>query len=176
MPQAGYRTAMLLALVFVIGGCDSGNGGGQTVPPPSPAQPSPPGEQPPPTTPPPPSEPPPTTPPPSEPPPTTPPPAISGLDARPSNTTCIAPQRATGSVTIGTQPAFPNLGFRDPATRASYNPILMLQAPGDTSRWFVAGKVGIVQVFDNREDVAATSDFLDIRARVESSCAECGFL
>ncbi len=175
---------MLLALAFVIGGCDSGNGGGQKDPPPAPAQPGPPSEEPP-TTPPPPSEPPPTTPPPSEPPitpppseppPTTPPPAISGLDARPSNTTCIAPQRATGSVTIGTQRAFPNLGFKDPATGASYNPILMLQAPSDTSRWFVAGKVGIVQVFDNKEDVTTTSDFLDIRARVESSCAECGFL
>src|SRR5688572_9422941 len=39
--------------------------------------------------------------------------SASGLDARPSNTTCIAPERATGSAIIGTQRAFPILTFRN---------------------------------------------------------------
>ena len=104
-----------------------------------------------------------------EPPPQNTPPNSSGLDARPSNTTCIAPERATGSVTIGTQRAFPNLRFRNHAVE-------MLQAPGDASRWFVAERFGVVHVFDNKEDVAATSLFVDIDARVDSTCAECGLL
>src|SRR5688572_8074173 len=49
--------------------------------------------------------------------------AVSGLDARPSNATCVAPERATGSATIGTERAFPNLIFRS-------QPVAMLQAPG----------------------------------------------
>lgn len=106
-----------------------------------------------------------------------PPPApTSGLDARPSNTTCIAPDRATGSATIGTERAFPNLTFQDPVTRVTKNPLFMLQAPGDASRWFVVERFGVVRVFDNDASVAASSVFLDIGARVESSCAECGLL
>ncbi len=106
-----------------------------------------------------------------------PPPApTSGLDARPSNTTCIAPDRATGSVTIGTQRVFPNLRFVDPVTQGSHDPILMLQAPGDASRWFVVERFGAVRVFDNNAGVAASSVFIDIGARVESVCPECGLL
>jgi uncharacterized repeat protein (TIGR03806 family) len=52
----------------------------------------------------------------------------------------------------------------------------MLQAPGDSSRWFVPGKIGVVRVFDNNVNVSTSSVFLDIDARVESSCAECGLL
>ncbi len=159
MPQARHTTATLLSLAFLIAGCDSGGNGAREVPPPAP-----------PATPGPPIEP---IPPPAPTPPT---PAITGLDARPSTKTCIAPARATGSVTIGTEPAFPNLSFRDPVTFVSPNPILMLQAPGDASRWFVAMKVGVVRVFENNESVAASSVFMDIDARVESSCAECGLL
>lgn len=99
-----------------------------------------------------------------------------GLDARPSNTTCIAPDRATGSTTIGTERVFPNLTFRDPVTRVSRNPLLLLQAPDDASRWFVVERFGAVRVFDNNPAVAASSVFLDLAARVESSCAECGLL
>src|SRR5262245_29152731 len=102
---------------------------------------------------------------------------ISGLDARPSNTTCIAPDRATGSVTIGTQRAFPNLTFKD-AAGVSLDPVLMLQAPGDSSRWFVVERFGAVRVFDNNEAVATSSVFIDITPRVDTAaeCAECGLL
>ena len=98
-----------------------------------------------------------------------PPPNPSGLDARPSNTSCIAPERATGSATIGTQRVFPNLRFQN-------QPISLLQVPGDASRWFVVEKLGDVRVFDNDAAVTTTSDFINITPRVESSCAECGLL
>ncbi len=52
----------------------------------------------------------------------------------------------------------------------------MLQAPGDASRWFVAERFGVVRVFDNNAAVAASSVFIDITARVDSTCAECGLL
>jgi uncharacterized repeat protein (TIGR03806 family) len=95
--------------------------------------------------------------------------SASGLDARPSNSTCIAPERATGSATIGTQRAFPSLTFRN-------HPVSMQQAPGDSSRWFVVEKLGFVRVFDNDEGVTATSDFINLASRVETTCAECGLL
>ena len=55
------------------------------------------------------------------------------------------------------------------------NPVAMLQAPGDGSRWFVVEQGGRVRVFDN--DAAATSapDFLNISSRV-SAGGETGLL
>jgi uncharacterized repeat protein (TIGR03806 family) len=105
-----------------------------------------------------------------------PPPSPSGLDARPDNATCLAPDRATGSVTLGLEQVFPKLRFVDPVTRLSENPISMLQVPGDSTRWFVPERFGLVRVFDNNESVAATSIFIDLKSRVESTCAECGLL
>src|SRR5688572_8755004 len=105
--------------------------------------------------------------PPAAPPPPPPGPTI-GLDARPSNSTCLAPERATGNATLGTQRAFPSLTFEQP--------IFMLQAPGDASRWFVVERGGVVRMFDNDEAVADSSVFIDIDARVNSACSECGLL
>jgi uncharacterized repeat protein (TIGR03806 family) len=105
-----------------------------------------------------------------------PPATTSGLDARPSNATCIAPERATGSVTLGIERAFPNLTFKDPVTRVTQNPVAMLQAPDDARRWFVVLLSGVVRAFDNDEAVATSSAVLDIAARVESKCSECGLL
>ncbi len=162
MPQASHTTGILLSLAFLIAGCDSGGGGAPAQPTPPPTSPGP-GDPPDPVDPPDPTDP----PAPANP--------TSGLDARPNNATCIAPARATGSATIGTERAFPNLSFRDSAG-VSRNPLVMLQAPGDTSRWFVVERFGAVRVFDNNEAVAASSVFLDFDARVESTCAECGLL
>lgn len=94
----------------------------------------------------------------------------SGLDARPGNTSCLAPERATGSTTIGTEKVFPNL------PRFTGEPVQMLQIKSDSSRWFVVERHGIVRVFDNRQDVTTTSEFTNIDARVDSACAECGLL
>lgn len=103
------------------------------------------------------------------PPPPPPPPPGSGLDARPSNTSCLAPDRSTGNVTIGTVRAFANLP-------AFAQPVGLLQAPGDSSRWFVVQQNGIVRVFDNNAAVSTAPNFIDIDARVDSSCSECGLL
>src|SRR4051812_13989037 len=110
--------------------------------------------------------------PPAAPPPPPPPPApvvVSGLDSRPSNTSCLAPERATGSTTLGVERVFPNLSFKGET-------VAMLQVPKDSSRWFVVERFGTVRVFDNKPDVKAYTDFVDITARVESSCPECGLI
>jgi uncharacterized repeat protein (TIGR03806 family) len=90
----------------------------------------------------------------------TPAPAPSGLDARPSNMTCLAGDPPSG-VSLDTQRVFPNLpGFTQP--------ILMLQAPGDSSRWYVVQKTGQVRVFDNTANVSTASTFIDISGRLNS--------
>ncbi len=133
------RSGFAVAIVMLIAGCSSGGGDPQN-PPQAAAPPPAPAPQ-----------------------------NASGLDARPSNATCIAPDRATGSATIGTQRVFPNLTFQNQT-------ISMQQAPGDASRWFIADKMGFVRVFENRQDVAALSEFVNIGPRVDSTCGECGLL
>jgi uncharacterized repeat protein (TIGR03806 family) len=76
-----------------------------------------------------------------------------GLDARPSSLTCVAPAKATaGGTTIALQRVFPNLTFNQP--------LAMLQAPGDDTRWFVVQKGGAVRVFQNTPNVATASNFI----------------
>ncbi len=89
-----------------------------------------------------------------------------GLDARPSNTTCVAPARNTGGgTTIALQRVFPNLTFSQP--------LAMLQAPGDDTRWFVlekgSGSAGTarVRVFPNTANPTA-SDFFSITVNASS--------
>jgi len=98
-------------------------------------------------------------PPPPQPPP--PPPPSSGLDSRPDNATCVAGDRPSQSVALGTERAFASL---PPFT----NPVLLLQAPNDASRWFVVEQRGVVRTFANQAGVASSTVFVDITARVRS--------
>ena len=94
----------------------------------------------------------------------TPPPAppgpTVGLDARPSNLTCIAPAKTVASGTaIQLQRVFPNLTFNQP--------VAMLQAPGDDSRWFVLQKGGTLRVFPNTANPTA-STFISLTVNANS--------
>jgi uncharacterized repeat protein (TIGR03806 family) len=82
----------------------------------------------------------------------------SGLDQRPSNLTCLAPAlNSGGGGTIALAPVFASLAFSEP--------LAMLQAPGDSSRWFVLQKTGRVRAFQNTPNVAAfDTDFIDLPA------------
>jgi uncharacterized repeat protein (TIGR03806 family) len=103
---------------------------------------------------------------------TTPPPATpagSGLDARPDNTTCIATAQPRASAALESQRVFPSLTFDDP--------LLMLQAPGDDSRWYVVEKRGFVKVVTqdaSGADVAST--VIDLTDEVNSQTLEAGLL
>jgi len=96
-----------------------------------------------------------------------------GLDTgevpvRPLNPTCLAPERPVTGGDVAIERVFGSLSFSQP--------ISLLQAPGDDSRWFMVEQGGTVEVFDNVSDVATTSTFLDIEDRVEAGFSETGLL
>lgn len=64
--------------------------------------------------------------------------------------------------------AFPGISFVEP--------VRLLQAPRDTSRWFIVEKRGMVWVFDNDPGVVTATPFIDITARVDATPNEAGLL
>ena len=100
--------------------------------------------------------------------------APSGLSSRPSNTTCIAPDRPTNNASIAVENAFPTLP-------SLVKPVALLQAPGDTSQWYAVEQDGRVLRFDNSAGVSTTATFIDIRSPsdpidVDSGDVEAGLL
>ncbi len=85
---------------------------------------------------------------------------VSGLDSRPTNSNCIAPDRPVSTSSFTTQQVFNNLSFTAP--------IAMLQAPNDPSRWFIVEQAGVVRVFDNTPNVQSSQQFINISNQVTS--------
>ncbi len=82
---------------------------------------------------------------------------------------CAAPSvSAQNSGIARLEPAFPNLRFSQP--------VALLQAPGDATRWYVVEQAGRVVVFDDDPAASETSVFVDIRERVNSRSNEAGLL
>lgn len=71
---------------------------------------------------------------------------------------------------VALRPAFPNLAFSEP--------LALLQAPGDNTRWFVVERGGRVLVFPNSSAVtrAQATTFIDIQGRVDAAPGEAGLL
>ncbi len=84
-----------------------------------------------------------------------------GIEARPANPTCLAPDRSGGSAVVTTIDAFP-------AAPAFDQPTKILQAPGDGARWFVLEKSGLIRVFGTGNP-AAVATWLDFSALVNAS-------
>ena len=86
---------------------------------------------------------------------------LSGLDARPTNTSCIAPPigpNFEGAITL--EPAFPNL----PPLGAI---VSLKQAPGDTSnQWYATLQDGRIVRFEDDPQVSSTTEILNISNRV----------
>lgn len=93
---------------------------------------------------------------------------VSGLDVRPQNRTCLAPPRPVEQIDLSLQHVHTGLVFAQP--------VGLLQAPNDSSRWFVLEKAGRLIVFDDTLGTTSKSVFLDIRDRVDSSFGESGLL
>ena len=88
--------------------------------------------------------------------------AGSGLDARPSNTSCLAPQRPQTGTGVQLAPVFPNLSFD--------LPVGMYQAPGDSTRWFVIEqKSGLVKAFANNQSAQSgdVTTFLNLSSKIQ---------
>jgi uncharacterized repeat protein (TIGR03806 family) len=90
-------------------------------------------------------------------------PAEFGLDTRPSNTTCLAPNRPmTSGGGVAISQVFPNLQFGGITA--------MRQAPGDSTLWWVINKDGQVLTFPNNQN-AQQSDVktaIDLSAQLNS--------
>ena len=91
-----------------------------------------------------------------------------GIESRPANAACVAPPRPPSAVGAQFVAAFPGVTFSIP--------VAITQAPGDASRWFVVQKGGIVKTFADSPNVAASTDFINITARVNSGPNEAGLL
>jgi glucose/arabinose dehydrogenase len=74
---------------------------------------------------------------------------------------------ATANVQITANRVFSTLTFD--------MPVLLLQAPGSTSRWFVVEQQGVVKWFPNAPNPPSAREFLNIRDVVEC-CGEAGLL
>ncbi len=100
-----------------------------------------------------------------------PPMATGGLDQRPQNLSCVAPALNPGAgATIDLSQVFDGL----PALN---QPLDMLQAPGDSSRWFVLEKTGRVRAFANTPNVNAfDNDFVDLAASFNVNSSQEGGL
>lgn len=68
---------------------------------------------------------------------------------------------------LGVTRVFPNLSFSQP--------VALLQAPNDASRWFVVEQGGLVHVFTNQPQVTTSAVFADLRDRVTAG-GEMGLL
>jgi glucose/arabinose dehydrogenase len=73
----------------------------------------------------------------------------------------IGPAPVVTAPTITTQAVFANLSFTQP--------VALMQAPADSTRWFVVEKAGLVRVFANDQNTASASIFLDIRSLVNAT-------
>lgn len=93
-------------------------------------------------------------------------PPLAGLDGRLSNTTCLAPDEPVVSTTVTTQ-QFTNLTFSEP--------LGLMQAPGNTTRFYVFEKSGVIRYFDNVASPTKQTYF-DLSAEVNDSASEGGLL
>jgi uncharacterized repeat protein (TIGR03806 family) len=93
------------------------------------------------------------------------PPVISGLDARPSNTTCLAGDAPASTVALGLDQVFAGVG-------AFSMPILMLQEPKSSASWYVVQKTGIVYAFDNQPNVATKRVFIDLSSKIAVNASD----
>lgn len=91
----------------------------------------------------------------------------AGLDARPANTTCLAPEPPSTDSSIQLTRVFNDLSF----TRA----VGLLHEPGNDARWYVIEQPGRVRVFDNAASTNLRT-FIDIQARVDDGPNEAGLL
>lgn len=94
-------------------------------------------------------------------------PALSGLDARPANPSCIAPARPLQNVSYALADAFPGVIFS--------RPVLVLQAPGETGRMFVVEQSGRIFAVNLSGNAVATL-FADLGSIVDSGPNEAGLL
>jgi uncharacterized repeat protein (TIGR03806 family) len=92
-----------------------------------------------------------------------------GLNERPASSTCKTAPRPDATGLVAVEDAFGGITFSVP--------VLVLQAPGDPSRWFVVEKRGTVKVVPAGATLSTTPTvFIDVSARVNDTTRELGLL
>jgi uncharacterized repeat protein (TIGR03806 family) len=91
-------------------------------------------------------------------------PVISGLDARPVNSSCLAGDAPSESQSLAVERVFPGLTFSVP--------VLMLQEPASTARWYVVQKTGIVYVFDNQPGIGTRRVFINASGQIAVNASD----
>ena len=76
-----------------------------------------------------------------------------------ANSVAASATTSAATLSLAVQQAFASLP-------AFTQPVAMLQAPGNSGRWYVVEKPGRVRVFDNTATVSSTALFIDIASRV----------
>jgi glucose/arabinose dehydrogenase len=95
---------------------------------------------------------------------------VSGLDVQPSNATCLAGDAPSGDLALATEQVFAGVG-------GFSQPILMLQEPSSTARWYVVQQGGIVYTFDNQSGVTSRRVFINLTTAIAgASGGEMGLL
>jgi glucose/arabinose dehydrogenase len=77
------------------------------------------------------------------------------------NPVATSPLPGTTTPTIETRPVFGNLTFNQP--------VALLQVPGESARWFIVEKGGLIRVFANDQNAMSSEVFLDISSTVDTS-------
>jgi uncharacterized repeat protein (TIGR03806 family) len=86
--------------------------------------------------------------------------AAFGLDNRPDNQTCVAPQRPVAVTSVAAEEAFPGISFAGPTK--------LLMEPGVNRRWFILLKSGQIEVLD-ADNPTPGSAYLDISGAVNTA-------
>lgn len=85
----------------------------------------------------------------------------SGLDARPANATCHAPQSPPEQASISLTKAISNVGF---------GAVGVVRAPNDPAKWYLIDRAGTIKRWSRQGEVfTPAGDFIDLRDRVQTS-------
>ena len=93
----------------------------------------------------------------------------SGLEQRPSNLSCIAPDKPTVSTSIDMTQMFGGAG-------TFAQPLALLLAPNDPSQWYVVEQGGAVYRYANDPAVTSRELFIDLTGRANPNFNESGLL
>jgi len=86
--------------------------------------------------------------------------ASSGLDERPTNSECMAPEPPPTESLVNLEKVFTNLVLE--------KAIAMVQPPQDSSIWFFAERTGKIRIFDNDSSVNTDIVALDLEHKFEN--------
>ena len=85
----------------------------------------------------------------------------SGLDTRPANPTCHAPERPIEQASVSLTKAISNVGF---------GAVGVVRAPNDPGKWYLIDRAGVIKRFSRQGGAfSPAGEFVDLRDRVQTT-------